>query len=44
MRTALVLIQGATFVALAGVLALDHAWRLAAAQFLLAIITGLVYL
>lgn len=43
MRTALVAVQGATFAGLAVTLAAAGEWRLAGAQVLLGIVTGLVY-
>jgi hypothetical protein len=43
MRTAIVLLQAATYVALTFILLKQHEWKLAGAQFLLAIVTWLVY-
>lgn len=43
MKTALVLIQAATFVPLAYLLFVEGSWRLAGAQLLLAGVTALVY-
>lgn len=44
LRTAIVLVQAATFVALAGLLWRAGEWRLALAQALLAGVTAVVYL
>lgn len=44
MRTTLVVAQALTFVGLGALLVISHEWRLGAAQLLLAVITGLVYL
>lgn len=43
MRGTLVAAQVATYVALGGLLLVEQQYRLAAAQLLLAVITGLVY-
>lgn len=43
MRTALVILQAATFVGLGIILVAEGDWRLGAAQLLLALVTGLVY-
>lgn len=44
LRTALISVQAATMLGAGALLAGEHHWRLAAAQLLLAIVTGLVYL
>jgi hypothetical protein len=43
MRTTIVLLQAATYIALTVILLKEREWKLAGAQFLLAIVTWLVY-
>lgn len=43
MRLVLVALQGATFLALGGLLMAEGSWRLGVAQFCLAAVTALVY-
>lgn len=44
MRTLVVVVQAATFVALTPMMVAEGQWRLGAAQLCLAVVTGLVYL
>ena len=44
MKTAIVFVQGATFVVLAALFAVEGNWRFAGAQAALAVVTVLVYL